>query len=101
MYYLLELTTIPAPSAQWSAEGSSVPFHIRNFVNYTDIGDVVGIFCTPLIHKKVDDALKNTLIPYKYNIICISVKDFVDILITSSDLAETLKKILKEQYSEF
>ncbi|MBA7685880.1 hypothetical protein ES703_94311 [subsurface metagenome] len=97
-FYLLELTTITAPSSQWQAEGSSVPFHIKNFANNTGIRDVVGIFSAPAIDEKVDVALKNTLIPDRYYIICISVNDFVDILLHSSDLNKTLQKLLEEQY---
>lgn len=98
-YYLLELTTIPAASAQWRAEGSSVPFHIRNYINNTGIKDVTGIFCSPKVHKRVDDALKSSLIPYKYDIISISIEDFVDILINSLDIEKAFMSILKEQYN--
>jgi hypothetical protein len=97
--YLLELTTIPSPSGQWGAEGRSVPFHITNFVKHTGIKDVVGIFCVPKVHKQVDDALKNTLIPYKYLIVSVSVTDFIDLLLDEkSSLDAKLEKVLEQQY---
>lgn len=99
-YFLLELTTIASPSAQWSAEGSSVPYHIRNYVEHTGIKDVIGVFSAPLYHQKVDDALKNTLIPYKYTIICIPIVEFADLLEKSKNLYENLMEIMEKQYSK-
>lgn len=98
MYYLLELTTIRAASGQWTAEGSSVPYHIKNFVTRTRITDVIGIFCPPVVHERVDASLKNTLIPDRCYIICLAITDFVDILVKSSNLEQSLGRILEDQY---
>jgi len=97
-YYLLELTTIKAPAAQWQAEGSSVPYHIRNFVDKTNVSKVVGVFCAPLIHSRVDDALKNTLIPYKFQIISVSVDDFLEAVFDASNFCNKLNTLVSIQY---
>jgi hypothetical protein len=97
-YYILELTTITAASAQWGAEGSSVPFHIYNFVEHTGIANVIGIFCAPVIHDRVKDGIKNQLIPRKYKILCISIEELLNWILSDIPLRSNLEKLLKKEY---
>lgn len=48
LHIVVELTTIKAKSLQFSAEGSSVPDHIRLYKQESG-KDVVGVFCAPTI----------------------------------------------------
>ena len=51
LYTVVELTTIKAKALQFSAEGSSVPDHIRLYKQETG-KDVTGVFCAPVIHER-------------------------------------------------
>lgn len=60
--YVLELTTIKAKSAQFQAEGSSVPDHIRLYKEEYPRAIVRGIFCAPMIHERVHNVMQQTIL---------------------------------------
>lgn len=80
LHIVVELTTIKAKSTQFSAEGSSVPDHIRLYKEETS-KDVVGVFCAPVIHERNTASMQSTIAPYEINLHCLTDKDFVDILL--------------------
>jgi len=98
-FFLLELTTIRPRSAQWRAEGSSVPFHIKNF-DPTHSKEVVGIFAPPIVHETIDQSIKTALIPERYTIVSLEIKELLKIIISSDDLCIELRKIIEEQYKD-
>jgi hypothetical protein len=97
-FYLLELTTIKSRSGQWTAEGSSVPFHMRNF-DPTNTKKVVGLFAAPIIHETIDRSIKSALIPEKYTIISINISELVELL-SMDDICIKLNEIIKTQYKD-
>lgn len=82
-YFVLELTTIKAKASQFSAEGSSVPDHIRLYRDETK-KDVSGIFCAPIIHTRNEAAMISTIAAYNIKLRCITVKDLVDLCKTKN-----------------
>lgn len=91
LHIVVELTTIKSKSMQFSAEGSSVPDHIRLYKQ--DSGkDVVGVFCAPTIHERNTAAMKSTIAPYGIELHCITDKELVEILL--SDTRESIKNKL-------
>ena len=88
-HVVVELTTIKPKSTQFSAEGSSVPDHIRLYKQSTG-KDVVGVFCAPLIHERNTAAMESTIAPYGIKLHCITDKELVDILM--SNCRECIKK---------
>lgn len=74
LHIVIELTTIKAKSLQFSAEGSSVPDHIRLYQQETG-KDVVGVFCAPTIHERNTAAMKSTIAPYGLNYIVLQLKN--------------------------
>lgn len=91
--YVLELTTIKAKSTQFTLEGSSVPDHIRIYQEEFPNVKVKGIFCAPLVHKRVHNVMKQTILANS-NIPFTSIKD-EDLLniLTSENKKELLRKI--------
>ncbi len=81
--FVLEVTTIKAKSTQFSAEGSSVPDHIKLFAAENTCRPI-GIFCAPKIHERNTNAMKAVLEPYGIKIICITDNDLIDILLTKN-----------------
>ena len=86
---VLELTTIKPKALQFSAEGSSVPDHIRLYQEETK-RNVIGIFCAPTIHPRNTAAMKSTISPYDIELHCITDKELVELLIGES--REEIKK---------
>lgn len=90
LHVVVELTTIKAKSLQFSAEGSSVPDHIRLYKQ--DSGkDVVGVFCAPTIHERNTAAMQSTIAPYGIKLHCITDKELVKLLLSKD------KEIIKGQ----
>ena len=83
LHFVVELTTIKAKSLQFSAEGSSVPDHIRIYKQVTR-KEVVGVFCAPKIHERNTAAMQSTLAPYGIELHCITDKELVDILLNNT-----------------
>lgn len=71
--YILELTTIKSKSAQFTAEGSAVPDHIKLYKKKYPNVTVKGIFCAPIIHDRVHITM-NTILS-EINIPFISIDD--------------------------
>lgn len=92
LHIVVELTTIKAKSLQFSAEGSSVPDHIRLYKQETG-KDVVGVFCAPTIHERNTAAMKSTIAPYGIELHCITDKELVELLLSKDK--ETIKKLSK------
>lgn len=58
--FVLELTTIKPKASQFSAEGSSVPDHVRIHSKESS-NRVVGIFCAPQIHERNMKVMQSSL----------------------------------------
>ncbi|MDD4187163.1 MAG: AlwI family type II restriction endonuclease [Bacilli bacterium] len=86
--FVLELTTIRAKSTQFSAEGSSVPDHIKLHKKNTT-RNVIGIFVAPIIHDRNTSAIKAVLRGADLSVICVSDTDFLEIL-SSDNISESL-----------
>lgn len=61
--FVLELTTIKAKSTQFSAEGSSVPDHIRIHDKEAN-NSVIGVFCAPQMHERNIRIMQSSLDEY-------------------------------------
>lgn len=93
--YVLELTTIKSKSMQFSAECSSVPDHIRLHSEISR-NKTVGIFVAPLIHLRNENTMKSVLHNYNLDMICLTDKEFIDI-IKSNDINRELNKLIKNK----
>jgi len=93
IHFVLELTTIKPRSTQWSAEGASVPDHIRVFSERNKNKKVVGIFCAPLQYKRNIKILKNSLRDERIPVLCYEVDELISILLSKDPLNEFLKDI--------
>lgn len=93
-WYVLEVTTIKPKALQFSAEGASVPDHIRLFAEETQ-KPVNGIFSAPTMHVRVNDAMKSTLKGYGLKIKCLSLDDLLTIL--ASKNRKNIKQKLKSE----
>jgi hypothetical protein len=80
--FILEVTTIKARAKQFSAEGASVPDHIRNYVQRERVDNCLGIFCAPKIFQRNSASLRNTVREYGQEIISIKDKDILSIFDT-------------------
>lgn len=79
--FVLELTTIKPKSSQFSAEGSSVPDHVRihskESSNY-----VVGIFCAPQIHERNMRVMQSSLDEYNIKLNGLTDCDLLKLFMT-------------------
>lgn len=94
LHIVVEVTTIKSKSLQFSAEGSSVPDHIRLYKRETG-KEVVGVFCAPMIHERNTGTMRSTIAPYGIELHCITDKKLVEIL--SNNTREGIKSILREE----
>jgi hypothetical protein len=90
LHIVLELTTIKPKAMQFSAEGSSVPDHIRLYKQETD-AEVTGVFCAPSIHDRNTAAMQSTIAPYGIELHCITDKELVELLLSRD--REAIKKM--------
>ena len=90
-HFVLELTTIKNKSSQWSAEGSSVPDHIRIFLKQTKKGQVIGIFCAPIQFERNINALKSNLKDENIPILCYEVNSLIDVFLSKNPLKKLLE----------
>ncbi|OIJ09418.1 AlwI family restriction endonuclease [Anaerobacillus arseniciselenatis] len=81
-FFILELTTIKPKSTQFSAEGSSVPDHIKLFSEDNSGSVVNGIFSAPAIHERNTSAMQAILDPLGINLKCVVDQDLVSLLIS-------------------
>ena len=93
--YVLELTTIKSKSMQFSAECSSVPDHIRLYAESSK-NKTVGIFVAPVIHLRNENTMRSVLKNYNLDIICITDKEFIDIL-NSDDIENSLNDFINKK----
>lgn len=82
-YFILELTTIKPKAMQFSAEGSSVPDHIKLFAEENDGVTVNGVFSAPNIHERNTSAMQAILDPLGINLKCIVDDDLVNLLLSN------------------
>lgn len=81
LHIVVELTTIKPKALQFSAEGSSVPDHIRLYRQETG-KDVVGVFCAPIIHERNTAIMQSAIAPFNIELHCITDKELVELLLT-------------------
>ena len=81
VHIVVELTTIKSRSLQFSAEGSSVPDHIRLYKQNSG-KDVSGIFCAPVIYERNTTAMKSATASYGIELHCITDKELIELLLT-------------------
>lgn len=81
-FFILELTTIKPKSTQFSAEGSSVPDHVKLFAEENSGITVNGIFSAPAIHSRNTSAMQSILDPLGINLKCIDDQDLVTLLLS-------------------
>jgi hypothetical protein len=93
-YFILELTTIREKSTQWSAEGSSVPDHLKVFYQKNGIKPT-GIYTAPIMHDRVVSGIKSNLVSDEININCIEDVKLLDILLSSN------KQFIKEELTKY
>jgi len=92
---VLELTVIPDTRQQWSAEGASVPEHIRMVSEGSPERKIVGIFSAPSIHKQLERNLKSYSKEEKIPIICLTIEKLLNLLSLDSkeEIMRTLRSI--------
>lgn len=92
---ILELTVIPDTRQQWSAEGVSVPDHIRIIFEDNPQKKIIGIFSAPSIHKPLAKNLKSYSKEEGIPIICLSIDELLNLLALASKgkIINTLKNI--------
>ena len=83
LHVVVELTTIKPKAMQFSAEGASVPDHIRLYGQRSG-KDVVGVFCAPIIHERNTAVMQSTIAPYGIELHCITDKELVEILLNNT-----------------
>ncbi|MBQ9965650.1 MAG: AlwI family type II restriction endonuclease [Clostridia bacterium] len=96
LHVVVELTTIKSKAQQFSAEGSSVPDHIRLYKEESG-KDVVGVFCAPMIYERNTAAMQSTIASYDIELFCLTNSEFVSIL-TSNDRAK-IKQFFSKQHT--
>lgn len=99
IHFILELTTIKSRSTQWSAEGSSVPDHIRNILRENKKGRIIGIFCAPIQFSRNIRALKSSLVDKKIPILCYEVDSLISIFFSKDPLERFLEDIKQTSLS--
>jgi len=78
---VLELTTIKSKSQQWSAEGASVPDHIRLIEIRYPKNKIFALYLAPIIHEeRVTNAMLSRLKDYKSKLKCLEIEEFLKIL---------------------
>lgn len=90
VHIVVELTTIKAKALQFSAEGSSVPDHIRLYKQNLR-KNVVGIFCAPQIHERNTAVMQSAIAAYEIPLHCMTDKEFVKLLLTKDK--ERIKRV--------
>lgn len=79
MIIVVELTTIKAKSQQWSAEGASVPDHIRLVEEKYSNKKVFALYLAPIIHEeRVTKGMLSRLKDYKSKLHCLEIDKFLN-----------------------
>jgi len=75
---VVELTTIKSKSQQWSAEGASVPDHIRLIEESYPNKRIYALYLAPIIHEeRVTKGMLSRLKNYETKLHCVEIKDFL------------------------
>lgn len=93
---VLEVTVIPDTRKQWSAEGASVPDHIKLVYEDNPERKIIGIFSAPSIHKQLAKNLKSHSKDEGIPIFCLTIDDLLKLL--SFDSKEEIIKTLRSIY---
>ena len=100
---VLEVTIIPDIRMQWSAEGASVPDHVKTFALQNHEKKVIGLFVAPSIYhqlkKNLDAQAKIDRLP----ILSITMEEFLFFLSMPSrtEFKDRLIKMVQEQLLSF
>jgi len=79
MIIVVELTTIKAKSQQWSAEGASVPDHIRLIEEKYPDKKIFALYLAPLIHEeRVTKGMLSRLKDYESKLHCLEIEKFLN-----------------------
>ena len=101
-HYVLELTTIKPKSTQFSAEGSSVPDHIRLYKEENKGKEVIGIFSAPIIHERNVHSMQSTANSNGIVLISLAIDKLLEILLTKDriKIENRLKELCECQIRE-
>jgi hypothetical protein len=76
---VVELTTIKSKSQQWSAEGASVPDHIRLVEEKYSDKKIFALYLAPIIHdERVTKGMLSRLKDYESKLHCIEIEKFLN-----------------------
>lgn len=76
---VVELTTIKSKSMQWSAEGASVPDHIRLIEEKYPNKNIFALYLAPIIHEeRVTKGMLSRLNGYESKLHCIEIDEFLN-----------------------
>ena len=76
---VVELTTIKAKSQQWSAEGASVPDHIRLIDEKYPEKKIFALYLAPIIHEeRVTKGMLSRLKGYDSKLHCLEIEKFLN-----------------------
>lgn len=79
MIIVVELTTIKAKSQQWSAEGASVPDHIRLIEEKHRDKKIFALYLAPIIHEeRVTKGMLSRLKGYESKLHCLEIDKFLN-----------------------
>lgn len=81
---ILELTVIPDTRQQWSAEGASVPDHIRIVSKDNPEKKILGIFSAPSIHAQLERNLKSHSKDEGIPIVCFTTDELFKVFASES-----------------
>lgn len=93
IHFVLEVTTIMSRAQQFSAEGASVPDHIRKYFNELSDVEGMGIFCAPIIFPRNRAALKAAVEESGNEVISITDEELLAIL-QCRDRGEIIERLL-------
>lgn len=75
---VIELTTIRPKAQQWSAEGASVPDHIRLIEHKYPKHNIFAFYLAPIIHEeRVTKGMLSRLKEYKSKLHCLEIEKFI------------------------
>ena len=78
MIIVVELTTIKSKSQQWSAEGASVPDHIRLVEENYPNKRIYALYLAPIIHEeRVTKGMLSRLRNYETKLHCLEISKFL------------------------
>ena len=88
---VVELTTIKPKSMQWTAEGASVPDHIRLIEAEYTSKKVYALYLAPLIHERVTKGMASSLKDYESKLHCLEIEKFLTSASTFNKKSDFIK----------